>query len=202
MYKKSQTLVRAPGIWPTGLEAGHGPVYTVIMAHPLPLAPDARIAPDWRAGAFAGFAGATMLMAAELAWTSATDEAGPWRIAQLVAALVLGSDVAAPDVSPAFDPLVAGAALLVHFGLGLVFGLLLAWVETRAFLQQEWSNAFWVGLIFGGALYVLDFHAMVALFPWFGELRGLPTLIAQLGFGVVTALLYRQLAREPAEFPR
>jgi hypothetical protein len=172
------------------------------MDHPLPLAPAARITPDWRAGAFAGFAGATMLMAAELAWTTATDEAGPWRIAQLVAALVLGPDAAAPDVSPAFDPTVAGAALLVHYALGLAFGLLLAWVETRAYLQAEWPNAFWVGLIFGGTLYVLDFHAMVAFFPWFGELRGLPTLMAQLGFGVVTALLYRQLARAPDALPR
>ena len=172
------------------------------MNHPLPLASPARPAPDWRAGAFAGFAGATMLMAAELAWTSTTDPAGPWRTVQLVAALVLGAEVAAPGVPAAFDPLVAGAALLVHFGLGLVFGLLLAWVETRAFLQQEWSNALWVGLIFGGALYVIDFHAMVAFFPWIGELRGLPTLMAQLGFGVVTALLYRQLARAPDELPR
>jgi hypothetical protein len=167
------------------------------MDHPLPLDPAAPARPDWRAGAFAGLAAATLLMAVELAWTAATDESGPWRTAQLVAALLLGADVAAPVAAPVFEPRIAGAALLAHYALGLAFGLLLAWVETRACLQREWSNAFWLGMIFGGGLYLLDFHAMAAFFPWFSELRGLPTLIAQLGFGVATALLYRQVARDP-----
>lgn len=167
------------------------------MDHPLPLEPVASPRPDWGAGAFAGLAAATLLMAVELAWTAATDEAGPWRIAQLVAAILLGAEVAASTAVPVFEPRVAGAALLAHYALGLAFGLLLAWVMTRARLQREWSNALWLGLIFGGALYLIDFYLMVAFFPWFRELRGLPTLIAQLAFGVATVLLYRQIAHDP-----
>ncbi|MEO6033039.1 MAG: hypothetical protein ABIP61_14250, partial [Burkholderiaceae bacterium] len=64
------------------------------MEFPLHLHGWAQRRPDWLAAAAAGLAGGAVLMVLELLWSATRmDEAGPWRISQLVAALVMGPGV-------------------------------------------------------------------------------------------------------------
>jgi amino acid permease len=52
------------------------------------------------------------------------------------------------------------------------------------------------GLLFGVLLYLFSFHLVATqAFRWLIELRGWPTFIAHLVFGVTASLLYWKLAK-------
>ena len=59
-----------------------------------------------------------------------------------------------------------------------------------------------IGAVFGLLLYLINFHLLTQVFPWFRELRGWITLTAHLVFGISAALLYWKLARRGVESPR
>jgi hypothetical protein len=44
-------------------------------------------------------------------------------------------------------------------------------------------------------LYLLNFYGMTRFFPWFAELRGAPTVITHLIFGITAAFLYWKFNR-------
>ena len=91
-----------------------------------------RHAPDWMAAAAAGFAAGAVLMVLELAWVAMFGAEGPWRSSHLVAAIALGQETA---FTSDFDLGVVTVALLTHYVLGIVFGLVLAAVV--AVLHRE-----------------------------------------------------------------
>jgi hypothetical protein len=153
-----------------------------------------RRSPDWFAAAVAGLAGGAVLMVLELLWAAAMDAAGPWRVSQLVAALVLGPGVLEGSAFT-FAPGVVAVALLTHYALGIVFGLVLGFAASSFGREEDAWVIPYAGALFGALLYLFNFYVMVQFFPWFTELRGWPTLIAHLVFGVAVALLYRKLAR-------
>ena len=150
--------------------------------------------PDWLAAAVAGFAAGAVLMVLELAWAALAGGDGPWRISQLVAALVLGPGTL--QASPShFDAGVVVLALATHYLLGVVFGIALGFILAGFHYDTSLAAMQVIGAIFGVLLYLFNFLALTQLFPWFAELRGWATLVAHLVFGVSAALLYHKLAR-------
>jgi hypothetical protein len=150
--------------------------------------------PDWSAAAVSGFAAGAVLMVLELLWATVESSTGPWRISQLVAALVLGPDTLR---SPAYDfsTLVVAVALATHYVLGTVFGMLLGFISAGFRYDTSPGMLAIVGVVFGALLYVFSFHGATQVFGWLVELRGWTTLIAHLIFGVTASLLYWKLAR-------
>jgi hypothetical protein len=151
-----------------------------------------RHAPDWVAAAVSGFAAGALLMVLELIWAATVGGEGPWRISNLVAAITLGPATAQ---SSAFSVGVVGVALITHYVLGIVFGLVLAWLIGVFHRESSLMSVETIGTTFGALLYLLNFHGMSALFPWIAELRGWSTFIAHLVFGLAAALLYWRLRR-------
>jgi hypothetical protein len=149
--------------------------------------------PHWPAAAVAGFAAGALLMVLELIWAASMSDQGPWRIPHLVAALVLGPDILKPEVLSFSLPVVA-TALLTHYGLGIVFGLMLSFIIAGFHYEADMAMVQVLGAMFGLVLYLVNFHGLTALFPWMAELRGWGTLMAHLVFGVAAALLYWKLA--------
>jgi len=84
-------------------------------------------------------------------------------------------------------------ALATHYVLGIVFGLVLATVIVGFHYETSAGMLQLFGVVFGAALYLLNFHAMAALFPWFADLRGWATFIAHLVFGLTVVLTYMRL---------
>jgi hypothetical protein len=153
-----------------------------------------RRAPDWLAAAVAGLAAGAVLMVLELAWAALFGGAGPWRISQLVAALVLGPGTL--QVSPYhFDAVVVMLALSTHYLLGVGFGMVLGFILAGFHYDTSLAAMQLIGAAFGLLLYLLNFFVLTQLFPWFAELRGWATFMAHLIFGVSAALLYWKLAR-------
>ncbi|HSV71625.1 MAG TPA: hypothetical protein VLI72_16075 [Methylibium sp.] len=146
--------------------------------------------PHWPAAAVAGLVAGAVLMLLDLLWSALILGESPWRTSHLIAAIVLGPDALA---SAEFGLGVVSAALVTHYVLGVVFGLALAFIVAGFHWDAQPAVMLGAGALFGLALYVLDFHVMTQFFPWFAELRGWPTFIAHLVFGVVAALLYWKL---------
>jgi hypothetical protein len=151
--------------------------------------------PDWSAAAASGFAAGAVLMVLELLWAAAMSSAGPWRISQLIAAMVLGPGTLQPSAAGAFSVSVVAVALAIHYAAGTVFGMAAAFIGAGFHYDTSPAMMATVGAAFGVALYVFSFHVSTLVFPWLAELRGWSTVAAHLIFGITGALMYWKLAR-------
>lgn len=103
----------------------------------------------------------------------------------MIAAIGMGPAVLPPP--PAFDIGVALVAISIHMLVSIVYAFILAMI----LLALRTSHAWWVGLVFGIALYYINFYAFTGMFPWFAEARGWIGFVSHAVYGVVLALVYR-----------
>jgi uncharacterized membrane protein YagU involved in acid resistance len=150
--------------------------------------------PDWLAAVVAGLAGGAVLMVLELLWGAATNETGPWRASQLVAAIVLGPETLQASAAT-FHAGVVGTALVTHYLLGIAFGVVFGVVATGFGIDRQLPATLLFGALFGALLYCFNFYGMVSFFPWFAELRGWAMGIEHVVFGMVAAVLYARFER-------
>ncbi len=151
-----------------------------------------RRAPDWVAAVVAGFAASAVLMVLELAWAASVGTTGAWGTTRMVAAITMGPEVLQ---NTGFSVGVATMALLTHYVLGifsgLVVGILIAgfsWEQSPGVMQA-------IGAAFGAVIYLVNFHLVSAVFPWFADLRGWSTFVGHLVFGMAATFFYWKLSR-------
>jgi hypothetical protein len=153
--------------------------------------------PDWPAAVGSGLVAGAVLMVLELLWsaTVSTSVGGgnPWRASHLIGAMVLGPQALQ---STGFELGVVALALFIHYLLGVVFAIILAFIIDGFHYESSPGMLQLFGVVFGAALYVLDFHVMSNFFPWIAELRGWATFIGHLVFGLTVALIYPALERQ------
>ena len=150
--------------------------------------------PDWLAAVVAGFAAGAVLMVLELTWAAFASNNGPWRISQLVAALLLGPSTL--QASPySYDTGVVAVALVTHYLLGVGFGMMLGFIIAGFHYETSLVVMVLIGVAFSVLLYLFNFYALTRAFPWFVELRGWKTVLAHLVLGIATAVFYWKLAR-------
>lgn len=142
----------------------------------------------WYLTIWAGvFAGTISTLIQVLLWLIFTDDfpAILFRDARLTATLLLGVSVLPPPTT--FDIGAMLTATLIHFTLSIIYAAVLAALTTRL----DAIAAFWAGLSFGIALYMVNLYGFTAIFPWFAQARGWITLIAHGVFGVAAIAAYR-----------
>lgn len=147
--------------------------------------------PDWAAAAAAGFGAGGVLMLLELVWSAASGR-DPWLTTHMVAAMVMGWDALHGS---GYSLGVVVMALMVHYLLGMAFGVMLAAIIAPFHLDSSAPMALGAGAAFGLLLYLLNFYGMVGVFAWFSELRGWSTAIAHVVFGMAMAYIYLKLER-------
>jgi hypothetical protein len=156
--------------------------------------------PDWPAAVGSGLVAGAVLMVLELLWsaTVTTSVAGgnPWRASHQIAAIVLGQQALQ---SSAFNLGVVAVALATHYVLGVVFAVILAVIIDGFHYESSPGMLQLFGVVFGAALYLLNFHVMSNFFPWIAEMRGWATFIGHLVFGLTVALTYPALERRRAD---
>ena len=152
--------------------------------------------PDWPAAVGSGLVGGAVLMVLELLWSTVFNDGSPWRTSHLIAAIAMGPDALQ---SAGFGLAVVAVALATHYVLGIVFGLILATIVVGFRAETSTGMLEAIGLGFGAGLYFLNFHGMSALFPWIADLRGWPTFIGHLVFGLTVVLTYPLLVRRGKE---
>lgn len=146
--------------------------------------------PDWTVAAVSGFAAGAALMVLELLWSSIIMGTNPWAMSHMVAAIVLGPDALQ---STDFGLEIVAAALVTHYVLGIILGLILAAIVVPFHFDSSMGMALLAGAVFGLAVYLFNFYGMVRFFPWFAEIRGLATLAAHVIFGMVLSVMYWKL---------
>lgn len=112
---------------------------------------------------------------------------GPWwAFPRASAALVVG-----PELLPArgFDLDVLVVGLVSQLALSCAYALGIALCVARL---SPYGAAL-AGLGLGLALYLLHFHVLAGLFPWFVPLRNVVTVLAHAAFGAIAAGTYRRL---------
>jgi hypothetical protein len=112
-----------------------------------------------------------------------------FRDARLTAAILMGRTVLPPPGH--FDLGIMIVATGIHFGLSILYSLLLA----LAIAERSWRMSLLMGAAFGLVLYAINLYGLTALFPWFTAVRDPITLAAHLVFGLTAAGAYRRLVK-------
>ncbi len=175
------------------------PELEVSLSQTLRMERDAASGIDWVAAGVAGFAAGAAMMVLELAWAASMGDVGPWRVTRLTAALILGSEATLGEAASHFSVSVAAVALITHYALGIFSGLALAWILAVMHRFGQLGVAEGVGAAFGAGVYLVNFHLLTMIVPWFAELRGWGTFILHIVFGLLIAVFYTFLSRRRQE---
>ena len=142
---------------------------------------------DWGAAIWAGLiSGVLFLIIAAVLGSLFLGSAS--LILRLMAAIVLGSS-AVLDPPTVVTYLVG---LLVHLPLAIGFTAIVAFVIHR------WGLLVGIvgGAVLGLALYLINFYALSALFPWFSGFRNWVMLVSHVAFGALAGGIYELLEVE------
>lgn len=135
----------------------------------------------WRAVFIATIVAGTVFLLVNLLLTNMLYQINPALSLRYIASLVMGESVL---MSADATSLIVG--VLVHYGLSLVFTLVITIVVHR------WGLL--VGIIGGGALgiaiYAINLYTFTLAFPWFFAMTGTVWLLSHLFFGMVAGGVY------------
>jgi hypothetical protein len=157
-------------------------------------------APDWAAAIVAGLVAGALAMVIDLLWTALMMGSNPWHTSHQVAAMVMGPQLLQGPTHVFSLPVVA-TAMLVHYGLGVVFGCIVAFIVTCFHYEGSLPVLEIIGGLFGLALYFVNFYGFVHVFPWVAEMRSGAYLVEHLVFGMAAATVYWKLARRGSVAP-
>ena len=138
------------------------------------------------AGLLAGVVDLALLAAS--AWAQGDNV---WVNMRMTAAILMGTGVLPPPAT--FDPLLFVVSAIVHFGLSLIYGLIVA----RFVRKSGWAVGLMIGVAVGFGIYLVNYYVFAPLlFPWLSVQRSglVPTLIHPV-FGLVAAAAYLKLRR-------
>ena len=153
--------------------------------------------PDWLAASVAGLVGGALVIVLEFFWSTMVLNESPWRPTHKIAAMIMGRG--ALEEMSLFSFSIVGTALVLHFVLGALMGMILGASIAPFHFDSSPGMLAAVGGVFGIVAYVVNFYGMTAVFPWFVSERGSGPLLATLLFGVVTAITYGMLERRMPE---
>lgn len=162
---------------------------------------DVRDTHFWRNAILAGLIGGAVFLMAEMLMVMLIGQS-PWEPPRMVAAMVLGPDVLPAQGAPAtFDLGVLMAAMMVHFPLSIIYGLLIGVVVRRT--TRSNAGVLAEGAAIGLAIYFVNFYLVTSFaFEWFAMARNWVSLITHVMFGVVTAWTFFRLSTPAARAER
>ncbi len=150
--------------------------------------------PDWPAAVVAGLVAGALAMVMDLLWTTLMLGSNPWHTSHQVAAMLMGPELLQGSTQ-GFNLGVVATAMAIHYGLGVLFGCIVAFIVTGFHYEGDLPMLEIIGGLFGIALYFINFYGLVRLFPWVAEMRSGAYLVEHLVFGMAAATVYWKLAR-------
>lgn len=143
-----------------------------------------------KAAVWAGVIAGLIFMMLEMILVAALNGDSPWAPPRMIAAIVMGKGVLPPPAP--FDVLVMMVAMMVHFAMSIMLGLIFGWLISRGSMTLVKALIF--GVVFGLIVYVIGFYLMTPIFPWFAMARGGISIFAHIMFGLVLGWSYYALA--------
>ena len=138
---------------------------------------------------WAGLVAGVVFMMLEMALVALIQGMSPWAPPRMIAAIGMGEGVLPPPAT--FDAGIFTVAMAIHFALAVVLAIVLGWAISSFKLGMAASIA--GGVIFGLAVYIVNFYGFTALFPWFAMARGPIGIFAHAVFGAVAGGVYQQV---------
>jgi ABC-type sulfate transport system permease subunit len=151
---------------------------------------------DWRAAALAGVIAGLVFLMLEMVLVWMVQGQSPWGPPHMIAAMVLGSDVL-PSMGTwaPFDLKIVLTAMVIHFPMAIVYGLVGAWLMHRF----DWVGAMMVGAALGLAAYIVNFYLIAPMaFPWFEMGRNWIGAFSHIMFGLTLGVAYIWLRKPKA----
>lgn len=145
---------------------------------------------DLKAAVWAGVIAGIVFMMMEMILVATVGGGSLWGPPRMIGAMLLGKDVLPPPAT--FDFVVFMVAMMIHFVLSVLLGIILGWIISRWRLGLMASIL--VGALFGLVTYLVNFYGFTVIFPWFAMARTPITLVSHLAFGVVLGWAYHALA--------
>jgi hypothetical protein len=139
-----------------------------------------RIMPDWYAAGVGGIAGGLAFMLVEMVLAPAFRLGSPWDAPRLIAAVLFGNLLSGES-----RPFINTVSLFAHLTLSLIYARFLAMSLFRR--PRDWPR---VGLLFGLALYFLNYYVIGTFVARIAAERSGWWLLCHLVFGVVAAGVY------------
>ncbi|MBA3667330.1 MAG: hypothetical protein H0W65_06375 [Sphingomonas sp.] len=145
---------------------------------------------NFSAAAKAGIIAGIVFMTLEMVLVATVGGESPWGPPRMIAAIAMGKGVLPPPAT--FDLTIFLVAMLVHFTLSILIGIVFAMIADMA----RWSltASAIAGLGLGLAIYAFHFYGMTAVFPWFAMARGAVSIFAHAMYGLVLGYAYRAMA--------
>jgi hypothetical protein len=155
----------------------------------LPAAREARRHIDWRAGVYAGLTGGVVFLILEMTMVRLFMGESPWAPPRMIAAIILGEGVLPMPGKPAtFDLGVVSVAMIIHFALSVIYGLIGAALVAN---RIGYGAAISLGAVCGLVIYLINFYPIAnAFFPWFAMARNWISIFAHVVFGAVVGAAY------------
>lgn len=145
---------------------------------------------DWKAAILAGLIAGAVFMMLEMLLVAIVNGQSPWGPPRMIAAMVMGESVLPPPATFEFGIMMV--AMMVHFTMSILFGLVLGWAISR--WRMSLVTSLVAGTAFGLLIYFVDFYVMTAIFPWFAMARGGIAAFSHAMFGLVLGWVYHALA--------
>jgi len=140
---------------------------------------------DWRAAVWAGVIAGIVFLMAEMLMVMIFMGQSPWGPPRMMAAMVMGKGVLPPPGT--FDMGIVMTAMMIHFPLSIVYGLVAGWIVHRL----ASTSVLVIGGLFGLAIYFINFYIIApAVFPWFTMAQNWVSLVAHLIYGLVLGGTY------------
>lgn len=145
---------------------------------------------DWRAAFIAGIVGGAVFLLLNLVLVPAVFGGNAWIVIRYLASILMGESILPPPAT--FDATATVVALVLHFGLSLVFALILAVITHRWGLIA----GIIVGALYGFALYFINMYTFTFFFEWFFVMNSWVFLLTHVIFGAVSGGVYEALEVE------
>ena len=147
---------------------------------------------NWSAAIWASIIAGLVFAVLEVAMVPLFQGKSPWAPLHMIGAIAIGPDaMAAPDT---FDVGIIATAVVVHMILAIIYGILLAFLIARLDLGM----AVIVGVVYGLALYAINFYGFTKWFPWFADARDWISIFTHIVQSGLVAYLYKLFDRRRA----
>lgn len=148
-----------------------------------------------KSASWAAIVAGIVFMMLEMVLVGTVGGGSPWGPPRMIGAIALGSGALPPPAT--FDLTIMLVAMVIHFALSILLGLILGWIVSRLRLGR--IAAIGAGTVFGLAVYFVSFYGFTAVFPWFAMARTPITVFAHIVFGAVLGWAYHALAAREAK---
>ena len=141
----------------------------------------------WKAAIWSGIIAAMVMLILEFIMNPLFLGNSMWAPVRMIGAILLGKSVVPPPAT--FDFGIMMAAVAAHIPLSVIYAIITAWIIRRT----SYGLALLLGAVGGLLIYLINFYAFTALFPWFANARNWVQIVIHIIFGIAVVWSFKAI---------